>query len=76
MLFRSEVASAGAKGSYSRENYLSTKKVLLAWLAKQADLDPAGEPYAVFWNGPFTPWFAKRYEIHQPVRRRTNAPGR
>lgn len=71
-----EVASAGAKGSYSRENYLKTRTVLMAWLAGRGDLEPAGEPYAVFWNGPFTPWFAKRYEVHQPVRRKAPAPGR
>jgi len=50
--------------------------VLLAWLAGRGDLEPTGEPYAVFWNGPFTPWFAKRYEVHQPVRRKAAAPGR
>jgi hypothetical protein len=71
-----EVASAGAKGSYSRENYLKTRKVLQAWLAQQAEFEPVGEPYAVFWNGPFTPWFAKRYEVHQPVRRKVAEPNR
>lgn len=69
-----EVVSAGAKGSYSRENFLKTKGVLLAWLAGRNDLEAAGEPYAVFWNGPFTPWFAKRYEVHLPVRRKPAAP--
>jgi hypothetical protein len=69
-----EVASAGAKGAYSRENFLKTKAVLLAWLADRSDLEAAGEPYAVFWNGPFTPWFAKRYEVHQPVRRKAPVP--
>lgn len=72
-----EVASAGAKGAYSRENFLKTKAVLVAWLAGRSDLEAAGEPYAVFWNGPFTPWFAKRYEVHQPVRRKAAVrPGR
>lgn len=71
-----EVVSAGAKGSYSRENYLKTKAVLLAWLAGRGDLEPAGEPYAVFWNGPFTPWFAKRYEVHQPVRHKAAGTGK
>ena len=41
---------------------------LLAWLGDQPGLEVAGAAYAVFWHGPFTPWFAKRYEVHVPVR--------
>lgn len=62
------VASRGGRGSYSRENYEKTRDELLAWLKGQAGLEAAGAPYAVFWHGPFTPWFAKRYEVHVPVR--------
>jgi hypothetical protein len=62
------VASLGARGSYSRENFEKTRAQLATWLAKQARIETAGEPYAVFWHGPFTPWFAKRYEVHVPVR--------
>ncbi len=29
----------------------------------------AGEPFAVYWDGPFKPWFMKRAEVHVPVRR-------
>jgi hypothetical protein len=62
------VASRGGRGSYSKNNYEKTRDALLAWLKDQPGLEVAGEPYAVFWHGPFTPWFAKRYEVHVPVR--------
>jgi hypothetical protein len=62
------VASLGAKGSYSRGNFEKTRDALLGWLAAQPGVEAAGPAYAVYWHGPFTPWFAKRYEIHVPVR--------
>jgi effector-binding domain-containing protein len=68
------VACRGAKGSYSRENFEKTRDQLLAWVASQPNLEIAGEPYAVYWNGPFTPWFLKRSEVHVPVRDRTQVP--
>jgi effector-binding domain-containing protein len=64
------VASLGARGSYSRANFEKTRDELLAWLARQPGLEVAGEPYAVYWNGPFTLWFAKQFEVHVPVRPR------
>jgi effector-binding domain-containing protein len=64
------VASLGATGGYSRENFEKTRDQLLAWLAKQPGVEAAGEPYAVYWNGPFTLWFAKHSEVHVPVRAR------
>jgi effector-binding domain-containing protein len=64
------VASLGARGSYSRENFEKTRAELATWLARQGKIEATGEPYAVFWHGPFTPWFAKRYEVHVPVRER------
>lgn len=64
------VASRGARGSYSRGNYERTRDELMAWLRARTDVEPAGEPCAVFWSGPFTPWFLKRYEVHIPVRPR------
>jgi hypothetical protein len=73
------VASRGARGSYSAENFARTRSELVAWLATRPDLVVAGEPYGVFWHGPFTPWFAKRYEVHIPVRPApadTTAPAR
>ena len=64
------VASRGARGSYSRANFERTRGELLFWLAARSDLEAAGEAVAIFWSGPFTPWFVKRYEVHVPVRPR------
>lgn len=63
------VASRGGRGSYSEENFAEARDALLAWIAMQPDLEVAGEPYPVYWDGPFTLWFARRYEVHVPVRR-------
>lgn len=62
------VASLGVRGSYSRQNFEEARDRLLAWLARQPGIEAAGEPYAVYWDGPFTPWFAKHAEVHIPVR--------
>jgi hypothetical protein len=67
------VASLGVKGGYSRENFEKNRERLLAWIAQQKDIEAAGQAYGVFWSGPFTPWFAKRSEIHVPVRPKTAA---
>lgn len=62
------VASLGAKGGYSRENFEKTRDALLAWLATRQDVVASGPPYAVYWSPPFLPGFLKRYEVHIPVR--------
>jgi hypothetical protein len=64
------VASLGARGAYSRENFVQTRDKLRAWLARQPGMEAAGEPYAVYWNSPFTLWFAKHSEVHIPVQPR------
>jgi hypothetical protein len=64
------VASRGARGSYSRSNFESVRDELVAWLASNPDWQSDGEPYPVYWNGPATPWFAKRFEVHVPVKAR------
>lgn len=61
------VASRGARGGYSQDNFVRTRDELLAWIATQPTLEITGEPYAVYWHGPFTPWFTKRSEVHVPV---------
>ncbi len=65
-----EVAARGARGSYSKANFEKTKSELLAWLADQPGLEATGPAYAVYWHGPFTPWFAKRSEVQVPVRKK------
>jgi hypothetical protein len=62
------VASRGGKGGYSREHFEESRDALLLWLSSRADVVAAGPAYAVYWNGPFTPWFLKHYEVHVPVR--------
>lgn len=62
------VASLGARGGYSARNFAQTRDELLTWIGARPDVVAAGEPYAVYWNGPFTPGFLKRYEVHVPVR--------
>ena len=61
------VAAIGIRGSYSRENYEEALTELKAWLAKRTDVKAAGEPYAVYWNSPFVPFFLKQSEVHIPV---------
>ena len=62
------VASLGTRGSYTAQNFAETRDQLLAWLGQRKDVEAAGSPYAVYWNGPFTPGFLKRSEVHIPVR--------
>jgi glutathione peroxidase len=64
------VASIGLRGGYSRSNYDEGLKRLNVWLAGQTEWRAQGEPYAVYWNSPFVPWFLRKSEIHQPL-----APG-
>lgn len=64
------VASLGIRGGYSKESYTESVAELRKWLAEQPDWQPAGQPYAVYWNSPFMIWFLKRSEVHLPVQRR------
>jgi len=61
------VARLGAKGAYSEENVGAARSRLEAWLAENPQWRSTGPAYAVFWNGPFTPWFMKRFEVHIAV---------
>lgn len=62
------VASMGARGGYSAENFAKVRGELLAWVQTQSEVVAAGEPYAVYWHGPFMPGFMKRFEVHVPVK--------
>ncbi len=76
------VASVGARGAYTENNLNDAKQELVAWLDRKTEWRADGEPYAVFWNGPFTPWFIKRFEVHVPIQpvsrlnRLETSPGR
>ncbi len=61
------VAAIGIRGSYSRDNYEEALAELRDWLAKRTDVKAAGDPYAVYWNSPFVPFFLKHSEVHVPV---------
>ena len=62
------VASLGVRGGYSEENFEKARDQLETWLQQQKDIEATGPAYAVYWHGPFRPWFAKRSEVHVPVR--------
>lgn len=64
------VASIGIRGGYSKESYEKNLTELRAWLKAQSQWGEAGEPYAVYWNSPFTLPFLKRSEVHIPVVRK------
>lgn len=61
------VASFGVRGSYTEKNFTKARERLDRWVAESEDFVSAGEPYAVFWNGPFVPGFLKRFEVHVPL---------
>ena len=62
-----QVAAIGVRGSYSRENYDEALGKLRAWLLSRPEAKIIGEPYAVYWNSPFVPFFLKKSEVHLPV---------
>jgi len=61
------VISAGDWGSYSYENICNTREKLKKWVKGHPEYVRKSEPYAVFWNSPFTLPIFKRYEIHVEV---------
>ena len=63
------VASMGVRGGYTQESYEKNLAKLRAWLKTQPKWRVVGEPYAVYWNGPFTLPPFKRSEVHLPVQK-------
>jgi len=63
------VASIGIRGGYTRESYEKNLVKLREWLKTQKKYRAVGEPYAVYWNGPFTLAPFKRSEVHLPVQK-------
>ncbi len=62
------VVAVGIRGSYSKENYEEGLTRLQDWLKSQPQIEVVGEPYAVYWNSPFVPFFLKQSEVHIPVK--------
>ena len=61
------VASHGVRGGYSQSNFEEAATALRAWLTQNPQYAATSEPRGIFWNGPFTPSFFKRFEVHIPV---------
>lgn len=66
------VVSVGERGGYSWSNLREAEAKARQWLADNKQYRATGEPYAVFWNGPYVPPFMKRFEVHVPVERLLN----
>ena len=64
------VASIGSRGSYSKRNFDEAESELRAWLEQNEQFHAVGEARGIFWNGPFTPGFLKRFEVHVSVVKR------
>ena len=61
------VAAHGMRGAYTQGNFEKARANLLAWLETQPEIRPIGEPYAVYWNGPFNLWFLKEFEVQVEI---------
>jgi len=61
------VVAVGLRGSYTDESFRDGVVRLRTWLAEHPEYVAGGEPYAVYWNGPYVPGFLKRSEVHLPV---------
>jgi effector-binding domain-containing protein len=61
------VLSIGQRGGYSQKRFEDGTHKLEQWLNQHPEWQAAGPAYAVFWNGPYTPGFLKRAEVHLPV---------
>ena len=62
------VAAIGKRGGYSQSNFEEARAELLQWIEERGDLEIAGEPFAVYWNGPFVPGPFKKFEVQVEVR--------
>lgn len=65
------VISYGAKGAYNEKNFKDGVKKVQEWLKQNPKYSKTGDPYCVYWDGPFKPWFMKHYEVHIPVKETT-----
>jgi hypothetical protein len=61
------VISLGKRGGYSQKNYQSALRTLQEELTARPNWKAAGKPYAIFWDGPYIPNFAKKFEVHIPI---------
>ena len=62
-----QVMSLGVRGGYSQKNFEKARDKLLDQLALSKSWKMDGAVYAIFWNGPYVPFFMKKFEVHVPV---------
>lgn len=62
------VLALGGQGSYSRWRVQEGLEVLRRWLDEHPEWRAAGEPRALYYNGPEMPGSRKWYEVQIPVR--------
>ena len=63
-----KVVSIGIRGGYSQKRFEDNLQRLKKWLDNNNTYESDGDPYGVYWNGPFVPGLLKRSEIHIPIR--------
>lgn len=68
------VLALGGKGSYSRRRVQDGVETLRRWLDEHPQWRAAGEPRALYYNGPEMPGGRKWYEVQIPVREVSTAP--
>ncbi|MAH14063.1 MAG: hypothetical protein CMO33_10050, partial [Verrucomicrobia bacterium] len=54
-LAKQKVVSIGIRGGYTEKRFQENLKSLNKWLAGNSKYEAVGEPYGVYWNGPFVP---------------------
>lgn len=59
-----KVVSCGARGGYDKASFNKVCAKLTDWLKSHPEIKTKGEPYAVFWDGPFIPAPLRRMEVH------------
>ena len=68
------VVSIGIRGGYTEKKFKENLSRLNQWLDNNKTFESDGDPYGVYWNGPFVPSLLKRSEIHIPIRLTKNQP--
>lgn len=64
------VASIGLRGRRTDERVVDATRAIEGWLAGRNDLEAAGPPRVMGWNGPMTPVARSYFEVQIPVRAR------
>lgn len=68
------VVAYGQRGSYTEPRFVIGSDKVKTWLKENPDYEATGEPYAVYWDGPFKPGLMKTSEVHLPLRKKPVTP--